>query len=537
MKSINKKMMLVSLSTTLAAGTLLAACGGKDSGTTGASGSPSGSASTSPSAAPVNKNINILLSNAGAKYPQEMKEDDKYIKELSKQSGYNLKFDFLNHPEYKQQLTVRFASGDLPDLIRTDSITDSAHPGAVEQGVFKELGPLIDKYGPNIKKKIPQQAWDSPSVSKDGKIYAIPALAQFMSNRVMYIRQDWLDKLGMKQPKTLDEWVKYFEAIKGKDLNGDGDPNNEYGFYVRENMIYGDVFFSEFGAHPGMWYNVNGTMTPGMIKPEMKEAIKFWKMMYDKGYVNPNLFTNKGADWVAGIKKGQAGSWKYDITSYPTTWTPSNFVNQSNVKIDVVGAPQGPKGGGLETENSQINFVWVIPNKSKQAEEVIKFLNWAWSDEAENFFSFGIKGTNYTEEAGKIKWDPKADVNNESGPAGSSTFYQLIINPRGDGRMSSKLIDINPESEMLKKGVKIASENILKNDGLFMPSLQSLATKPELSIGFQAGNMFLDMFAKAVTGKEDVDKAFDTFVAEWKKRGGEAAMKEATNWYNNKKKK
>jgi hypothetical protein len=41
----------------------------------------------------------------------------------------------------------------------------------------------------------------------------------------------------------------------------------------------------------------------------------------------------------------------------------------------------------------------------------------------------------------------------------------------------------------------------------------------------------MDMFAKAITGKEPLDAAFDGFVKEWKRRGGDEAIKEATKWY------
>ncbi|MNU05984.1 hypothetical protein D3C72_2509950 [compost metagenome] len=55
--------------------------------------------------------------------------------------------------------------------------------------------------------------------------------------------------------------------------------------------------------------------------------------------------------------------------------------------------------------------------------------------------------------------------------------------------------------------------------------------------GTGAGTLFLDMFAKVITGKEELDPAFDKFVSEWKRRGGDEAMKEATAWYNEQNKK
>jgi hypothetical protein len=67
---------------------------------------------------------------------------------------------------------------------------------------------------------------------------------------------------------------------------------------------------------------------------------------------------------------------------------------------------------------------------------------------------------------------------------------------------------------------------------MYMPNLEALTTRPELGIG--SGTLFLDMFAKVITGKLDLDTGFENFVAEWKKRGGDQAIKEATEWYKKK---
>ncbi|MFK7696084.1 hypothetical protein [Paenibacillus sp. HJGM_3] len=517
--SNTKKAFASVFAVTLVSATVLAGCGGKDQN------AADNGASQGP------KNLSILLSHSNAKYAMQVKDDDKYIKELSRLSGTNLKFEFLGHGnDFTQQLTVRFASADLPDMVRTDSINSTMHPGAVDQGVFEDLTPLIEKYGPNLKKKIPAEAWNSPKVSKDGKIFGIPALSALPASRVVYIRQDWLDKLGMQQPKTLDDYLKFFEAVKKEDMNGNGDPNDEYGFYVRENLIYSNLFFSEFGAEPNTWYLKNGKLEPGMIQPEMKDAIKFWKNLYDNGYINPNLFTNKAADWEAGIKQGKGGVWTHDVTNYNTNWgIPEFYANEKGAKVSMIQTPQGGKGSGLWPAGDQIYFVWVMPAKNKNAVEAIKFLNWAWSDEADDFFAMGIKDTNYTIENGKPKWDMNAPANKDND---ASVFYQLSINPRGDGRMMPRVLDVAPNSDALKAGVETANKNVIKNDALHMPTLESLKTKPELVPGTNAGTLFLDMFAKVVTGKEDVDSAFDKFVTEWKRRGGEDIIKEATNWYN-----
>ncbi|MFK7692532.1 extracellular solute-binding protein [Paenibacillus sp. HJGM_3] len=522
---MHKKLTAWSLIATLTATAALAGCGKTEDN------KPADS-SAQPAA---NKKINILLSHSEAAYAKQAKADDPYIKELSRLSGYDLKFEFLGHADYAQQLSLRFASGELGDLIRTPEINSTIHTGAVDQGVFLDLKPLIDKYGPNLKKKIPETAWNSPRVSKDGKIYGIPVLTGVPADRVVFVRQDWLDKLKLPAPKTIDDYLKYFEGVKKEDMNGNGDPNDEYGIGMFDGLGWTDIFSSAFGVSPGLYNLRNGQLTPDMIDPKMKDVISFYKKLYDNGYVNPNLFTRKEAEHNAAIAKGEIGSWGAAVYQYTAGYNAEGakktFLNQPGASVSMNAAPKGADGkGGLGAQGDDIYFVWVIPSKTKNPEEIIKFLDWAWSDPAaDQFFAYGIKGTNYTEEGGKIKYDMAASVN-----ADKNTFqmYQLSLNLREIGFASPLVLKAMPDADVMTKGYDLAKTNLIKHDGLYMPRLKSLDGKPELAIGFATGNLFTDMFAKVVTGTEPIDTAFDKFVSEWKKRGGDAVIKEATDWYN-----
>ncbi|MBO9605097.1 MAG: extracellular solute-binding protein [Paenibacillaceae bacterium] len=507
----------------------LAACSKSDSGKSAGSASPAASAAPTASAAPATPKerpkVSLLLSHANSAYIKGITNmnDNPYVKELNRLSGFDLQYEFLGHvPDFIPQLTTRFASGNLADLMRTDGIETAAAPGALEAGAFLELGPLIDKYAPSLKKLIPQSTWDSPKVSKNGKIYGIPTMIQPIASRVMYVRQDWLDKLNMKAPSTLDEWMAYFEAVKKLDKNA-------IPFAVRENMGYSEAFFGAYGVFPSDWTLANGKYIPNMIRPEMKDAIKFWKTMYDKGYVNSDMFTTKGVDWSAMITQGKVGSWMYDAQSYTNAMV--NKLIDKSVKMTMIPGPVGPKGDkGLFPKSDGIYFVFVIPTKTKNPENALKFLEWAWTNEdAQKFWAYGIKDVNYKETNGKIEWDPENPRNKENN---EYTAYQISFNPMGVGSSADRVLQLDPNYDTIKKGIQTADASAISTPSINMPVLSPFKTNPELVPGFGAGTLFLDMFAKVVTGKEDLDKAFDAFVADWTKRGGDKAIAEATEWYN-----
>ncbi len=525
-----KKSVLAGTAAVLLATTALTAC----SNSSDEAASKDGEANTKP----VKKDIKILLSHNNSGFASKGPEDKKgkYYEELSRLSGYNISYEFLGHDiDFRQQLSLRFASGELADLVRTGSVDWEVHQGAVDRGVFMELGPLIDKYAPNLKKKIPEIAWNSPKVMKNGKIYGIPTLTGAAADRIIFYRQDFLDQLKMEVPKTLDEFLKFAEAVKVNDVNGDGDPNNEWVLSLTDGMSWNDVFTGSFGVRPGTWHIRNGNLEPDIIQPQMKEAIAFYKKLYDNGYIEKDFITKKQGDRGTDITKGLVAAWGAATYQYAAV-AAQQYPNQPKAAITMAVPPKGPRGENfLQVGTDQVYFVWTIPSGTKNPEEIIKFLEWAWSSpEADQFFAYGIKDFNYTEEGGKVKFDPNGPNNKE---LNEKEFYQLSINVRENGLNNPLALKVLPNSDKILKGYDDAKSVVMKNDAVYMPQIKSMEGRPELNPGFVVGSLFYDWFVKLVVGKEDLDKGFDTFVSEWKKRGGDAAIKEVTDWYNSSMKK
>ncbi len=515
---------------------LVSACSGNKENNQGehaASNSQASASTTTPGASTAPPKIHILSSHSSFPFAATAPEKEKeiYYEELKRISGYDISYEFLAHgDDFRQQLALRFASGDLADLVRTASIDWDVHQGAVDQNMFHELGPLIDQYAPTLKKSIPDFVWNSPKVSKNGKIYGIPVLTGQPADRIVMIRQDWLDKLNMPVPETLDDFLAFAEGVKKNDMNGDGNPNNEYALSLTDGLAWNDVFTGSFGVNPATWHVQGDRLEPDFIQPEMKEAIAFYKKLYDEGYIHSDFVTKKQADRRSEMYKGYLGSWGAATYQYATDGNPEKYIDQPDAAITMIQPPKGPRGEtSLQVQTDEIYFVFVIPTQTKNPEEVIKYLEWAWaSPDAEQFFLYGIKDHNYQEVDGKIVFDEEFPGNKN----GASGFFRVSLNTREIGINNPKVIALQPDSERVLKAIEDSQATIVSNDALFMPDLKAMEGRPELSIGFISGNLFYDAFVKLVVGKEPLDAGFDKFVQEWKKRGGEAAIQEATAWYN-----
>lgn len=526
----SRKSFASVLAATMLLGSLLAACSSKkDNATSGATTSPGATKAPATSTAPEGpKKISFLLVNPSVPDFNSLSQtkDNVYVKHLQKLSGYDLSYEFLpGGEETNKQLAIRFASGDLPDVIRTDGISAPVNAGAVDQGAFTDLTALIDKYAPTLKKAIPEDVWKSPLVSKNGKIYGIPAMWPNPDTRLVYYRKDWLKEAGMSEPVTNDDWLKFFEWVKNN-------KQDAVGFAYREQMSYSEMFFGSFGVHPNMWIMQDGQFVPSMITPGMKDAVKFWKNLYDKGYVNKNMFTNKAADWVSLIQTGKAAAWEHDAANYQTSWAKLFSDDPTDTShVGLAAAPKGPGGDFLRGHKSGVYYVNVIPSKVKNPEMIVKYFEWAYtSKEAQDFFHFGIEGTNYKKADGKIVFDG-LDKAYTKIPASESQIFTLLLNPRGVGYEDKEVLALSPVGPTITDGFAKAAKSAGKDDSLYLPAFDILKQKPELAASAATGTLFADMFAKAITGKESVDVAFDSFVAEWKKRGGDEMIKIATEWH------
>lgn len=95
------------------------------------------------------------------------------------------------------------------------------------------------------------------SAKFDGKLKGIPEMdSSLESAHYIWIRQDWLDKLGLEGPKTMQDLLKISEAFTTKDPDGNG-KNDTYGVVAQKTFIQvgaeRKVSFAGYRAYPNLW--------------------------------------------------------------------------------------------------------------------------------------------------------------------------------------------------------------------------------------------------------------------------------------------
>lgn len=147
-----KKWMKVSLASVMAV-TTLTACSSKAPEANNAAGG-----SKPAEKAKFSISMRTLAFNHVEKSPNI--NEDKWVKRLEDLTNTDLNIVLVPHKEYEQKMVQMFATNDIPDVVGgSGGVSGKEMAGSVQAGVFMPLDDLLQKYGQNLLKKIPKDAW------------------------------------------------------------------------------------------------------------------------------------------------------------------------------------------------------------------------------------------------------------------------------------------------------------------------------------------------------------------------------------------
>ena len=133
-------------------------------------------------------------------------EDNFWLDTYRDELGINVVYDWIvkGNDEYTQKVNVTIANGDIPDAM---VVSSTQIKQMQEADLLADLTDLYEEYAADFTKETMTQEGDTPFLSTniDGKLYALPITSGSCDSvDVMWIRQNWLDKLGLKVPETTD---------------------------------------------------------------------------------------------------------------------------------------------------------------------------------------------------------------------------------------------------------------------------------------------------------------------------------------------
>ncbi len=332
--------------------------------------------------------------------------------------------------QYIQDLQLRIVSGDMPDIFLP---WNGIEYDLASQGAIADLTDYLPKYAPHIWESVPRDVWDIVRAnSPDGRIYYIPQVWDNMANMGM-IRQDWLDRVGLDVPTTIEEFETVLRAFKEQDANGNGDPNDEIPLSGREALRWWDHLWAPFGValiegYPE-WDMYNGELTYSAVTPNMKAAVTWIKHLYDEGLIDPEIMVNSKKIWMAKITADQVGTFFYNALWLRDNITDARQINP-DFKLSYLPALKAKGYEGFYSGRSYRRPDICIANKSEeQIINSLKLVEYVNSPEYIEHCAQGFEGYNVKVVDGKRQFTAP-DLNRRAPFFGTVMESPEIVNTK-----------------------------------------------------------------------------------------------------------
>ena len=441
--------------------------------------------------------------------------------------------------EDTQTLNNLIAAGSAPDICYTYSTELINNYG--EMGGIFDIAPYVDTLlkdydaflgaDPNLHGERLIYRGKDPET---GVLYMIPGRYIYTASQNLFIRKDWLDKLGLTLPKTKEEYYDALVAFKEKDPGNVG-KNRVIPFSMTTDVrwtggIIVDPFIDPYLSPEERW--INTANERNILLPGYKEGFRFLNTMYNNGLIDRDFPLYRDDKTLENlVKSGLVGSFAHNWDQIYRDNTKILEELQKNVPgadLVPIDAIQSIDGVTRKRGSPPISLFWFIPKTSKNPEAAIRYMNWLSRFENYNFLQFGYEGVNHEIVNGipKILQVTGPWIQNSAG----NGDYAINLNgyDLGDADLNIQALANSYKwpPEMIINAYKISSTNAESPPFVQAKLLAAVPYQQTLA------DKSLVIYTETVTARPgNFDRVWDNAVKDWLASGAQAIINERREKY------
>ncbi|MFD2612402.1 extracellular solute-binding protein [Paenibacillus gansuensis] len=482
-------------------------------------------------------------------------EENVYTKWLKDRFNIEVKhaWEAAQGTDYQQKVSLSISSNDLPDAM---VVNETQLRQMVKAGQLADLNEVYNKYAsPELKAVYDSNPGLLDSVTFDGKLYALPETT-LPSAPMTWIRKDWLDKLGLQPPKTLQDLENIAKAFIDNKMGGEktiGIVGTQQGGSLYSTFLnstdhwynFSPIFFAN-NAYPGIWIkDKDGNAVYGSTTAETKRALGMMRDLYAKGILDKELGVRKSTAEV--VASGQAGIF------FGPWWSaynniPDNIKNDPKANWRPYAAPVDAAGKFNSNQATGSSFI-VVSKEAKHPEAVIKMTSiHKWGKDEE--FSKLTEGKQMTSQevplflilgagdqleyaVNSLRKFLKGEMKLEDfDQANYGWAYEMAKHAAAIKKEPFDNYDIQYFDQKADEGFFTHIYAHLNGGSTFVDAdinwVRSIATAQTKTMESRWTNLKKledETFLKIIMGSEELS-AFDTFVQKWNDQGGDKITEE-----------
>lgn len=502
----------------------------------------------------------------------ESATDNPWAK-LYADNGINLEVLYeVNNEQKTTKFNNAVASGTYPDVFGTNT-TD--YVTYAKTGVIADITDVYEEYASDELKEYlySDGGMGMESAYIDGRLYGLPKMGNGYDNvMMMFIRQDWLDRLGLEMPETMDDLVAVAEAFTKNDPDGNG-KDDTYGLGLNGKNVFDMVggiqaFFEGYGAIPGYW---NGQFTfiekdgkviwGGSQAEKMKAGLTVLQQMYKDGLVPKDFGVMDGSMLTEDISAGRCGMFFGPM--WAAMGPSANAIkNDINAHFTAAPIPDGMGEGSSKAwfASSVDNEYYTVSTKCSNPEVLIKLMNLSvqklchpadqdefkqyYVDDGYQVWKYSLTQTtpplknydNYLKESKAVETGNTEELNMEQMSDYTNMKAYLDGMESGNPDMDDPAFQAGIGLYTVfgdPNGGYAAIDEMIKAEAFNKSAYNTVPTDTMASKYPTLNKMAMETIVKIISG-DSVDD-YDTFLETWNKMGGETVTQEAQAWVDQQK--
>lgn len=441
---------------------------------------------------------------------------------LEEATGYHVEYDMLPADNPEEKLNLIIASQEEYDVIIVSGWNDAIMNYA-KAGALLDLAPYLEST-PKLAAAI--NDYERETFTIDGSLYAIgmqsPAFdGRGQINNSVFLRQDYMDALGLTMPQTLDEFTEMLRAFKAYD-NGTGTATIPLTLTSSNTFLNGVI--GAFGL-ANEWNEVDGELVHRATDARLLDYLNYMKGLYQEGLIDVDYPANKASNVYEKFSTGTAAS------AYLSCYNYSSFGDSmKELQPDSVIAYMTPLEGangdrGVGVTAGGMDRVAFIPVWCENVEHVLNWMELKLEEDTFENVTIGVEGTHYTVDENGERWPILPTFTEERGnsvnyytgrPAEQyAEYWMLRVKKRADIWEAWSYMNLDPA---------FTEYTIVSSVG-YAPTFESSENVSSLN------SLLDDMCLKIIAGDSTTDD-YATFLTEWLNEGGAQMIEEYNAWWD-----
>lgn len=440
------------------------------------------------------------------------------VEELERLTATELDLHWVPNEIYNDKLSLAIASASFMKATYVNFLEYQYMKNAIRLGMFWEIGPYLWDF-PNLR-KLSSLVFEESAV--DDKIYGLYA-ERPESRQGILLRKDWLDRLGLEPPGTLEELYEVLRAFTHDDPDGNG-LHDTIGLTDRNDLVYGafKTLSSYFGA-PNNWGLVHDRIVPEFETAAYMETMRYMKRLYDEGLVNRDFAVTSKQNQRAMLVQGQAGVYIGSMADAQRLADATQELDPA-AEFTLVNRILGPSGyrvWAMPGYGGMFLFSKSAIQTKEELLDILGFFNRSMDADVSNLMRYGFEGRHHVIEDGKVSLTPETEALRIQEV---NAIHALMIGERTNVNLLP-IAQYRPLTELAERLIKDNTRFTVRDATL------NLASPRDDEIGLELKSIVTDATYNYILGNLD-DDGFRQEVERWKANGGAQIIEEYNASYH-----